>query len=89
MTLTRLAHKKVQTRRYESAASSSLILVPSTTHHSAAMDDGKRERAGHKADLVAVVGANGHVVSRDLNMNAMYDDDLKSKYPSVGTALVP
>jgi hypothetical protein len=45
------------------------------------------QRVGRKADLVAVVGANGHVVSRDLNMNAMYDDDLKAKYPSVGTAL--
>lgn len=46
------------------------------------------EQAGpRKADLVAVVGANGHVVSRDLNINAMYDDDLKAKYPSVGKAL--
>jgi hypothetical protein len=45
------------------------------------------EQAGHKADLVAVVGANGHVVSRDLNIDAMYDDDLKAKFPSVGTAL--
>ena len=42
---------------------------------------------GDKADLVAVVGANGHVVSRDLNINAMYDDDLKARYPSVGKAL--
>jgi hypothetical protein len=42
---------------------------------------------GHKADLVAVVGANGHVVSRDLNIDAMYDEDLKSKYPSVAAAL--
>jgi hypothetical protein len=45
------------------------------------------EAAGRKADLLAVVGANGHVVSRDLNINAMYDDDLKAKYPSVGKAL--
>lgn len=45
------------------------------------------EQAGHKADLVAVVGSNGHVVSRDLNIDAMYDDDLKAKFPSVGTAL--
>jgi hypothetical protein len=42
---------------------------------------------GRKADLVAVVGANGHVVARDLNINAMYDDDLKARYPSVGKAL--
>lgn len=49
--------------------------------------NGRLEAAGHKADLVAVVGANGHVVARDLNINAMYDDDLKAKYPSVGKAL--
>jgi hypothetical protein len=45
------------------------------------------EAQGRKADLIAVVGANGHVVSRDLNINAMFDDDLKAKYPSVGKAL--
>ena len=49
--------------------------------------NGRLEAEGRKADLVAVVGANGHVVSRDLNINAMYDDDLKAKYPSVGKAL--
>ena len=49
--------------------------------------NGRLEAEGHKADLVAVVGANGHVVARDLNINAMYDDDLKSRYPSVGKAL--
>jgi hypothetical protein len=49
--------------------------------------NGRLEAAGHKADLVAVVGANGHVVSRDLNMNAEYDDDWKAKYPSVSKAL--
>ncbi len=41
----------------------------------------------HKPDLIVVVGANGHVVSRDLNMDAMYDEDLKAKFPSVGAAL--
>ncbi len=45
------------------------------------------EAAGRKADVVAVVGANGKVVARDLNPNAMYDEDLKSKYPSVAKAL--
>jgi hypothetical protein len=45
------------------------------------------EQQGRKADLIAVVGANGHVVCRDLNINAMYDDDLKGRYPSVGKAL--
>jgi hypothetical protein len=49
--------------------------------------NGRLEAQGRKADLVAVVGANGHVVARDLNINAMYDDDLKGRYPSVGKAL--
>jgi len=49
--------------------------------------NGRLEAAGRKADLVAVVGANGHAVARDLNINALYDDDLKAKYPSVGKAL--
>lgn len=45
------------------------------------------EASGRRADLIAVVGPTGHVVSRDLNPNAMFDDDLKAKYPSVGKAL--
>jgi hypothetical protein len=45
------------------------------------------ESQGRKADLVAVVGGNGHLVSRDLNINAMYDEDLKARYPSVAKAL--
>jgi hypothetical protein len=49
--------------------------------------NGRLEAAGKKADIVAVVGANGHVVARDLNINALYDDDLKSRYPSVSKAL--
>jgi hypothetical protein len=49
--------------------------------------NGRLEAEGHKADIVAVVAANGHVVARDLNINAMYDDDLKSRYPSVAKAL--
>lgn len=49
--------------------------------------NGRLETEGHKADIIAVVGANGHVVARDLNINAMYDDDLKARYPSVGKAL--
>src|SRR5262249_21956675 len=49
--------------------------------------NGRLEAEGHKADLVAVVGANGRVVARDLNINAMYDDDLKARYPSVAKAL--
>ncbi len=49
--------------------------------------NGRLEAEGRKADLVAVVGANGHVVARDLNINAMFDDDLKARYASVGKAL--
>ena len=49
--------------------------------------NGRLEADGHKADIVAIVGANGHVVARDLNINAMYDDDLKARYASVGKAL--
>jgi hypothetical protein len=45
------------------------------------------EQQGRKADLIAVVGASGKVVCRDLNINAMVDEDLKSKYPAVGKAL--
>ena len=45
------------------------------------------EQQGRKADLVAVVGANGRVICRDLNINALFDEDLKAKYPSVGKAL--
>jgi hypothetical protein len=45
------------------------------------------EQQGRKADLVAVVGSSGRVICRDLNINALYDDDLKAKYPSVGKAL--
>ena len=40
-----------------------------------------------RADLIAVVGPNGHVIARNLNPNALYDEDLKAKYPSVGKAL--
>src|SRR5438445_9410799 len=49
--------------------------------------NGQLEADGHKADIVAVVGANGHVIARDLNINAMFEDDLKARYPSVGKAL--
>jgi hypothetical protein len=40
-----------------------------------------------RADLIAVVGPNGHVIARNLNPNALYDEDLKARYPSVGKAL--
>jgi len=40
-----------------------------------------------KADIVAVLDASGKVLARDLNVNAMYGEDLRSKFPAVGTAL--
>ena len=40
-----------------------------------------------KADIVAILDASGKVVARDLNVNAMFGEDLRSKYPAVGTAL--
>ncbi len=51
------------------------------------MRNSKLEQEGRKADLVAVVGANGHVVCRDLNINALFDEDFKTRYPSVQKAL--
>jgi hypothetical protein len=49
--------------------------------------NGRLEKEGRRADLVAVVGTNGRVICRNLNINALYDEDLKAKYPSVGKAL--
>ena len=40
-----------------------------------------------KADIVAVIDSVGKVVARDLNPNAMFGEDLRAKYPAVGTAL--
>jgi len=40
-----------------------------------------------KADIVAILDSSGKVLARDLNVNAMYGEDLKAKYPAVGTAL--
>jgi len=40
-----------------------------------------------KADIVAVIDSVGKVVARDLNVNAMYGEDLRAKYPAVATAL--
>jgi hypothetical protein len=49
--------------------------------------NGRLDKEGRRADLVAVVGTNGRVICRNLNINALYDEDFKSKYPSVGKAL--
>jgi len=40
-----------------------------------------------KADFVIIVDSAGKVVARDLNVNAMYGEDLRSKYPAVALAL--
>jgi hypothetical protein len=40
-----------------------------------------------RADVVAIIDSAGKVVARDLNRDAMYGDDLRSKYPAVATAL--
>src|SRR3954453_16125212 len=38
------------------------------------------QKDGRKADIVAVVDAQGKVLARDLNPNANWGDDLRSKY---------
>jgi hypothetical protein len=40
-----------------------------------------------KADIVLILDSAGKVVARDLNVNAMYGEDLRSKYPAVALAL--
>jgi hypothetical protein len=40
-----------------------------------------------KADIVAILDASGKVLARDLNVNAMFGEDMRSKVPAVGTAL--
>ena len=40
-----------------------------------------------KADIVAILDASGKVLARDLNVNAMFGEDMRSKFPAVGTAL--
>jgi len=40
-----------------------------------------------KADIVAMLDSSGKVLARDLNVNAMFGEDLRSKFPAVGTAL--
>jgi hypothetical protein len=46
------------------------------------------QRGGsRKADIVAILDSAGKVLARDLNVNAMYGEDMRAKYPAVGTAL--
>jgi hypothetical protein len=45
------------------------------------------QKAGHKADIVALLDGQGKILARDLNANADYGEDLRAKYPAVGEAL--
>ena len=48
---------------------------------------GLRTGGKQKADIVAILDSSGKVLARDLNVNAMFGEDLRSKFPAVGTAL--
>ena len=48
---------------------------------------GLRTNVKQKADIVAILDSSGKVLARDLNVNAMFGEDLRSKFPAVGTAL--
>lgn len=50
-------------------------------------DDRIRKAHDRPAAIVAVVDAAGKVVARDLNVNALYGEDFKGRYPSVAQAL--
>jgi hypothetical protein len=45
------------------------------------------QKGSRKADIVAILDGSGKVVARDLNVNAMYGEDLRAKYPAVDSAL--
>ena len=45
------------------------------------------QKEGRKAAIVAILGADGQVIARDLNPNAMFGEDLKGKFPAVAQAL--
>lgn len=43
--------------------------------------------AQRKADIVAIVDAQGKVVARDLNVNAMFGEDIRKQFPPVDAAI--
>ena len=43
--------------------------------------------AQRKADIVAIVDAQGKVVARDLNVNAMFGEDVRKQFPAVEAAM--
>jgi hypothetical protein len=45
------------------------------------------QKAARKADIVAILDSSGKVIARDLNRNANYGDDMRTKYPAVDSAL--
>jgi hypothetical protein len=48
---------------------------------------GGKAEGTRKADIVAILDSAGKVLARNLNVNAMYGEDLKAKYPAVAAAL--
>jgi hypothetical protein len=46
-----------------------------------------QQGGSRKADIVVLIDSAGKVVARDLNVNAMYGEDMRSKYPAVALAL--
>ena len=45
------------------------------------------EKEQRKADILAILNSTGKIIARNLNPNADYGEDLRSKYPAVGQAL--
>ncbi len=45
------------------------------------------QKMSRKADILAILDSTGKVLARDLNPNAMYGEDLRSKFPAVERAL--
>ena len=71
----------------EALSKSSLDDVRQAAFVAVSARNARLEQQGRKADLIAVVGASGRVLCRDLNINALYDEDFKTRYPSVQKAL--
>ncbi len=49
--------------------------------------NGHQENEGRRLDIVAILDAQGKIIARNLNAEAMKGDDLAAKYPSVKVAL--
>jgi hypothetical protein len=43
--------------------------------------------AQRKADIVAIVDAQGKVIARDLNVNAMFGEDVRKQFPAIEAAM--